>query len=94
MLCEFLQEHTEIRDLEIFLGKSKHVQSILTAIDNNYMIKTARLESTQKLSAKVEKQALKFRSKRIGVEMSFSSRLPQLTFSHDRQVEAFYPDSL
>ena len=42
---------------------------ILKALENNYMVKTVRLESQVKISTTVEKYALEFYKKRVGVEM-------------------------
>ena len=94
LIVEFLKFHTEIRDLQLFVFKNKHVMQILKALENNYMVKTVRLESQVKISTTVEKYALEFYKKGVGVEMWLTTKRGFIAVSEFKKCDLFYPDAV
>lgn len=81
-----------LRDLELTLGNNAFVLRILKSLENNYMIKTIRLSCHEPVSKEIIEYARWFKSQRVGLDMSFNSKLKEFRALNKKVSESYYPD--
>ena len=79
-------------DLELKLQNTKDVERILQALKENYIIKTVRLNTLNKVEPSTLNLAKEFRNKRISTEISINCNDRRFRICEKKNVELFYPD--
>ena len=74
------------------LEKPSDVKRIIEALQVNYMIKTVKLETEERVGTEIEQLVEDFRSKRIGTEVRLNWKNKRFQIWDDRNVEIFYPN--
>ena len=82
----------KLNDIELKLNNTKDVKRILEALQNNFMIKTVRLKTDERVDLEIEKLAEEFRSKRVGTEIGLNCKNKRFRTCEDKWVEIFYPN--
>ena len=80
-----------LKHIDLKLGNINDVGLILEALQNNFLIKTVRLETEEKVDSEIEKLAEEFKSKRIGVEVWVNVKDKRYKKQEDKWIEIFYP---
>ena len=83
---------SRLNDIELMLEKPRDVKRIIEALQVNYMIKTVKLETEERVGIEVEQLVEDFRSKRIGTEVRLNWKNKRFQIWDDRNVEIFYPN--
>ena len=85
---------SKLIDLELILQNTKDVERILIALKDNYMIKTIRLNTMNKVEESTVRTAQEFRQKRVSTEIGINWSDRRFRICDKKTVELFYPDKV